>query len=93
LGFGKQLEKDQGKFAEILTILDYFYVSEDSYLTAYMGIKWKDWEMDKNGNPVFQNGIGEKEISSKGRHLVMASVEVPQFVSKVNGSFCEEKQI
>lgn len=52
LVFGKQLEKDPGKMGKILQMIDYLNgtCTEDTYLSAFYGIKGKDWTMNSDGS-------------------------------------------
>lgn len=48
--FGAQLEKDYGKMAKILQIVDDMMGNEDNYLDAFYGVKGRDWDFAEDGS-------------------------------------------
>jgi putative aldouronate transport system substrate-binding protein len=68
---GIQLEKDPAKMAKIFEIQNYFWESDQNYLTAYYGIRGEDWDYGPLGNPVSHPDKMGNWGPSQGAHVFM----------------------
>jgi putative aldouronate transport system substrate-binding protein len=68
---GIQLEKDPAKMAKIFEMQNYFWESDQNYLTAYYGIRGEDWDYGPLGNPVSHPDKMGNWGPSQGAHVFM----------------------
>lgn len=79
--FGIGMQDDPGKIGRLLEITDAMCAEDyETYATAYFGKKGEHWDYDEDGRAKNVDGIGGKELSAMGAHVLLLNVQLRKFL-------------